>query len=48
MEVYNPSLKVWALADASLIRWGTGRQVCYPSPISHPTKNRFRKKEGLT
>ncbi len=22
MEVYNPSLKVWALADASLIRWG--------------------------
>ena len=23
MEVYNPFLKVWALADASLIRWGS-------------------------
>ncbi len=27
MEVYNPSLKVWALADASLIRWGN-REAC--------------------
>lgn len=27
MEVYNPLLKVWSLADASLIRWGN-REAC--------------------
>lgn len=27
LEVYNPILKVWSLADASLIRWGK-RDAC--------------------
>ena len=27
MEVYNPLLKVWSMADASLIRWG-GEDAC--------------------
>lgn len=46
MEIYNPVLKVWTLADSSRIRWGTGMCFFWPAMISHRIR-RGRRRKGL-
>lgn len=42
LEVYNPLLKVWTMADASLIRW-SGRDACL---LACHDITRYKKQEG--
>ena len=40
MEVYNPVLKVWSMADASYIRWESQDAVCSPAMILRRIRNK--------